>query len=133
MSQTTYPTDLSQAFEGMIADAATPPDILSRANEESAIVPFGLAVVPGTDGGKQFALPSATGQTVLGVLAHRHQRDDVNAAGLAEGETGDILKRGRIWVVTEVAVTVDDPVYFRHTAPGQQPCIVGCLRSSRSL
>lgn len=127
MSQTTYNTDLAQAFPGLIADAASPPDILSRANEESANVPFGLAVVLGTDGFNQFKLPSATGETVLGVLAHRHNRDDVEADGLNEGEVGDVLKRGRIWVVTEEAVAPDADVYFRHTAPGAEQ--VGAFRT----
>jgi hypothetical protein len=127
MSQTTYNTEFAQAFPGLIADAADPKDILSRANEESANVPFGLAVVPGTDGAEQFLLPSATGQVCLGVLAHRHQREDVEADGLNEGEVGDVLKRGRIWVVTEEAVAVDSPVFFRHTAPGVEQ--VGAFRT----
>jgi len=115
MSQTVYNTEFAQAFPGLIADAATPPDILSRANEESSNVPFGLAVIPGTDGFEQFLLPSATGQVCLGVLAHAHNREDPEADGLNEGEVGDVLKRGRIWVVTEEAVDVDSDVYFRHT------------------
>jgi len=115
MSQTSYPVEAPEGFAGQVADAPGPVDILSRANEESTAVPFGLMTVPGTDGSTQFLLPSESGLIPLGVLAHQHPHETISADGLDEGETGNVLKRGRIWVVTEEAVAVDSDVYFRHT------------------
>lgn len=120
MSQLTYSESAEDAFAGMLGDSGDN-DIFSRANGEGAAVEFGVAVTVGTDTFKQFELPDAGGDAILGVLAHRHTQDRAllsGTEGLKDKEDGDVLRKGRIWVRVEEAVAPGEAVYFRHTASG---------------
>lgn len=120
MSQTTYELQADRAFAGMLAEFDnTTKSSISRANEESSAVAYGKPVVAGTDAEKQFLLPSGAGDLFLGCTVHHHGSEDLTDDGIASGETGEILKRGKIWVVAATVVAVGDQVYWRHTtAPG---------------
>jgi hypothetical protein len=119
MTQTTYDAEPAVAFPGMLADTdAANRSSISRANEETSAVGYGLGVTFGTDPETQFALPAATGFEFGGVLVHSHAREDVEAVGPVEGEPGELLRKGRIWVTVEEAVTTADEVWLRHTANG---------------
>lgn len=120
MSQTTYDIQAAVAYAGLLADFdATTKASVSRANEESSAVAFGKPAVAGTDAEKQFLLPSGAGDTFLGVTVHKMGTQDPTDDGIASEETGEILRRGKIWVVAATQVAVGDDVYWRHTtAPG---------------
>lgn len=120
MSQTTYNLEAARAFAGMLAEFdATTKSSISRANEESSAVAFGKPVVAGTDAEKQFLLPSGAGDLFQGITVHRHGTEDASDDGIASGEVGEILRRGKIWVIAAPVVAVGDDVYWRHTTePG---------------
>ena len=123
--QTTYSAEHAAAVAGQRSDFGLV-DIVSKVAEGSD-VNFGLAVVRGT-GDKQAKLPSAAGQSFLGVTEYTTAWA-ANASDIhlyAENREMNILDLGRIYVVTEQAVVPGDPVFFRHTAPGAE--VVGAFR-----
>jgi FAD/FMN-containing dehydrogenase len=125
MSQTAYTEQAAVAFAGLIADSpGFDMFIQSLANEDVADAAFGLGYFLGTDGEKQFVLPAGSAGTFAGVLAHRHQTEQRGlfttggaggSTGLKTGEPGDMVRRGRIWVVTGELVAAGDPAFVRHT------------------
>lgn len=119
MAQTSYSLQAAVAFEGMLGDSAGGGPTrrsLSLANEDAAASYFGRGVTFGTDPDQQFKLPAATGAPLAGITVHKHGTEDATDNGLAQGETGEILTSGRIWVLPEQAVTPASAVYWRHTA-----------------
>lgn len=121
MSQTSYSTYQSTGFAGMIADTGDT-DILSYINEEaSANLPFGVAVQRGTADFGFLALVNGS-SVPIGILAHTHQVDPGQIAtspadaGVPPRYAGGVLKRGRMYVRVEEAVTPASPVFVRHTA-----------------
>jgi len=123
MSQTSYSIQAAQAFRGLLGDSGHDMYLVSRAVEEAAGVPAGVMLTVGTDPVTQAKLPAATGEVLAGVVAHQQARDNLELAGnlmLEDGEPASLVRRGRVWVVVEEAVTPGDDVYFRHTAPGTE-------------
>ena len=120
MSQTTYSVEATVAFEGMLGDPSGGPSrrSISLANEDSAAAFFGRGVTFGTDPDTQFALPSGTGAVLAGITVHRHETQDATDDGIAQDETCELLRGGRIWVLPEDAVTPTSDVYWRHTTGG---------------
>lgn len=120
MSQTTYEIQADRAFAGMLAQFdATTKSSISRASEEAGAFGFGLPAVAGTDAEKQMLIPSGAGDTFLGVTVHAQAHQTPATTGIDNGETGEVLRRGKIWVVCESGCAVGDPVYWRHTtSPG---------------
>lgn len=125
MVQTTYSVTADKAFAGLLGDGSDGVrDILSRASEEASAHPFGVGVtVTGaTDPVTQYLLPAATGFTFLGVVAHTHALDNRALTldnGVENGDTVDVVRKGRIWVPVEQTVTPFTSVPFlRHTANG---------------
>lgn len=120
MSQTSYSIQAPRAFAGMLAEFDnTTKSSISRANENASAVAFGKPAVAGTDAETQFNVPSGAGDTFLGCTVHSHGSEDLTDDGIANGETAEILRRGKVWVVAATAVAVGDDVYWRHTtAPG---------------
>ena len=113
MSQTDY-NQQARAFNGLLADLGYV-DILSRANEESSNVPFGVAVKSGSADDK-FLLPVAAGDKVLGITVHSHALDNREVTTDQDVPTqrvASILRSGRVFVNPEVAVSENDPVYVR--------------------
>ncbi len=131
MSQTAYTIVAADAFPGLLDMNFQDPDILSRFNEESARVSFGLMVRQGT-AAEQLQNFSAAGQDAIGVTVHRHT-EKAKTTGTAEeiaasGGKADVLRKGRIWVATEEAVAIGDDVFFRHTASGGNT-VIGRFRT----
>jgi len=123
MSQTAYVQGPNPAFQGQLGDGnAAGRDITSRANEEASDVPFGIGVIPGTDFITQFLLPPSTGFIFLGVLIHNHQEDNrafTLDGGLGTEVSGNILRKGRVWVLAEETIVPGtSAVFIRHTASG---------------
>lgn len=121
MSQLAYTQEPEKAFQGLLADSKEA-DILTRALDEAAGIPFGVALEPGTDPATQVALPDATSFDLVGVAAHRHNRDTFTQAldiGIDDEDVVNVVRKGRIWVPIEQAVTPhSSPVFIRHTVNG---------------
>jgi len=120
MSQTSYAVDPALAFRGQLGDPNVDMFAIPLANGAAAAVGFGIMVRrDATNPETQFDIFSATGQTPAGILAHTHAQQDPTLAdplGVALLEPASVVRRGRIWVVTEEAIAVGDAVYFRHTS-----------------
>lgn len=147
MSQTTYTNQADSAFAGLLADPGRDNFIESKANEDAALAKFGLGYALGTDPEKQFAA-FAGAATFAGVLAHRHQSEaralfgaggSGGETGLKQGEIGDVVRRGRVWVETNEAVTAGEAAFvvnavadfgkFRNDATNAQ-AVNGTFRTS---
>jgi len=130
MAQLTYPQDLVNAFEGMLADTGMRNDVLSRVGEEAVSFPHGVALVAGTDPDKQVLLPTGAAKLV-GVAVHSHANevgaDDLNLVD--QGRYVGALHVGRIYVKVEEAVTPASPVFVR-TAAGGGGSQLGAFRAS---
>ncbi len=116
MSQTAVREELRVAVAGMIADSTLGNDIISRAAEEALGIPFGFAVMEGTNVETQCSIPATTGVAFLGVAA-KDQKEQQFAPTLGvnlydDEETVGILRRGRIWVTIFEDVVAGDPVRF---------------------
>lgn len=119
MTQTTYDAEAAVAFPGMLVDTdAAMRSSISRANEETAAVGYGLGVMFGTDPETQFLLPASTGFEFAGILVHSHAREDVEAVGPVEGELTELVRKGRLWVTVEETIVTTDDVFLRHTVNG---------------
>ncbi len=103
----------------------------NTAANSSSHIPFGVVVVDSgaDDDGKLGALPSATGQRVLGVSRRgngrsRYSYEEAQALGVSQdgvfpGTDGSAMKQGSIVARAEAAFAgTEATVYFRHTANG---------------
>ncbi len=124
MSQTAYTVDAPVAFAGLIAEAGGREASISRAFENAGAAAgygAGRPAVAGTDPETQFDVPSGAGDRFLGITVHQHGRQDLELAGdfaFITDEPVELVRRGRIWVIVEEAVTAGDPVFWRHTVNG---------------
>lgn len=133
MSQLSYSIDPTRAIEGMLADTGMNRDVLSRlANGD---IPFGRFVVRNAaDNESQVRLPTLTGEVtgntggfaIADVSIESPQIGGDGGAYAAE-DSVPVLKRGRIFLVPEDAVTKGDPVFVRFAA-GTFPNL-GAVRS----
>lgn len=132
MSQTSYSIVAADAFPGLLDMNFQNPDILSRFNEESSKIGFGLMLRQGT-AEEQARNLSATGQSVAGVSIHEHTPKATGTGTATEieasGGKAGVLRRGRIWVVTEEAIVIGDGVFYRFaTGSGT---VLGAFRTDR--
>jgi len=112
------------ALPGLLADNADK-DIVSLAAEDE--VPFGRFLAAGTDLDKQAKVPAlATDITNLlksrGIAIHKYdyvENPNLSEPGNADKDVISALRKGRIYVPVEQAVTPDDPVYARFAPLGQ--------------
>lgn len=131
MSQTTYSAQPDLAFAGMLDGALDGATLLSRFNEESVSIAYGLMVRQGTAENQILNL-SAGDQDFLGVTRHDHT--EIDSAGQAaeidaDGGKVSIVRRGRVWVVTEETIALTDSVFFRFaTGSGT---VLGAFRTDR--
>lgn len=120
MSQTAYTVEPAVGFRGLLADPNDDSFAIPLANGAAAAVGFGIMVRRDvTNPEDQFDNFSATGQAPVGILVHTQAQENPNLAGdlgVDQLEVASVLRRGRIWVRVEEAVSVGDPVFFRHTA-----------------
>lgn len=135
--QTSYSRYMDRAFAGMLADSGLN-DVLSYFNAEaSASLPFGIAVAKhaAADDAAGLLADGATAAAVIGITVHHHVTEQQLLQGVTPEDAGippkspmPVLKRGRINVKVEEAVTPASPVYVRHTAGvGEQK---GAFRAS---
>lgn len=114
MAQTSYSISPARAFAGLISDVGTN-YVISRTNEESVSVEFGLMVAAGTDPEAQFLNCAALTDVLLGVTTHQHTQD---RDGVEAGDTAGLISRGGVWVVVEEAVVPGDGVFVRCVVTG---------------
>ena len=125
MSQLAY-ADQGQLLEVMKADSGFD-DIISLLAE--GIIPFGRLVVAGTDLDRQGELPVLTGDVtnlkkVRGISVHTHAIESefpgggVTPASYKDEDAMSIMRKGRIAVQVEEAVTPDDAVFVRFASGG---------------
>lgn len=119
MSQTAYSVDPALAFRGLLGDPNTDSFMLPLANGAAAAQGFGIMVRRDvTNPTDQFDILSAAGQAVVGILVHTQAQENPALAdplGVDLLEPASVLRKGRIWVRVEEAITVGDGVFFRHT------------------
>jgi hypothetical protein len=123
MAQTNYDNSPGLGFPGMLVDTGAK-DAVSRV--AGADIPFGRFVMNAAN--KTVTLVATDLSDLAGVALHQHKTPD--SAGVAQYEAGevvDVLKRGRVWVWCEQAVSTTDPVFIRVTA-GSAGELVGQVR-----
>lgn len=132
MSQTSYSVDPAVGFRGLLADPNDDSFAIPLANGGAAAVGFGIMVKRDvTNPEDQFDVFTATGQDPVGILVHTQAQENPSLAGdlgVDQLEVASVLRRGRIWVRVEEAVSVGDPVFFRHTA-GAGGSEIGAFRN----
>jgi hypothetical protein len=111
MSQTAYTTYMPIGFAGMLADSGEN-DILSCRSEEAGLMPFGVAVTRGVLDWSAIQMVD-TNSVPIGVTLHTHQADPLIGIGIPNKGTLNLLKRGRVYVTVEEAVTPASPVFVR--------------------
>lgn len=104
---------MTVAFAGMIADAR---DCLTESYAaETAAIPFGRAVIAGTDKQKQVKTPSGAGGVFRGVSVAEQAQEQAFGTGVVAYAVGDAVnvgRRGLFWVDTAGAVAIDAPAFF---------------------
>ena len=141
MSQTSYSITHDVGYLGGRADSG-PMQASAALNKSGSEIPFGRIVVLDTTAGRVNALGpndytpvkliSAAGQAVEGALLHDQAHDPDAASGAQDGEMCSVLRKGKIYLWTEQAVTPADPVYVRHTVGGAPTTqIPGQVRKDR--
>lgn len=118
MPQLTYGRTQPIGFPGMKSASAPDMVITGVSEETSADILFGLFVTQGTnqDGVK---LPAASTDEALGMSVHSHAAHlSFNGAssGVIPKSPVDVMRKGRLIVSPEDAVTPASKVYMRHTA-----------------
>lgn len=129
--QTTYSTNSPVAYPGLVTRA----DIVEawKNGEASASIPFGHAVVPHASTAGLAILPTAEGNTVVGIVCryHNHSLDvDLDSTGLKVGATMDVLIKGRVWVTAEDATAWRGRAWVRCTAGGDAAEVVGGITAA---
>ena len=120
MGQISVSIQAPLAFAGLLGDGpGFDYNIQSLANEDTADAKFGLGYALGTNPETQFEAFAAA-DTFAGVLAHRHQTEQRaqfgsggsgGATGLKTGEVGDLVRSGRVWVVTNELVVAGEAAF----------------------
>lgn len=116
--QTTYPSALSAAFAGMIANEE--PQVLVSRQVETAAVGFGKAVKRGSVDGRCVATVATAADIVLGITCREHA---TLSDQFAVGDDALIMTKGVVWVVSAGAVTQGGAVYVE--AAGKYTSTVG--------
>ncbi len=123
--QTSYPTTPPFARAGLLYDASSSTDIVTRVS--AAAVPFGRFMVKAA-GDDIVALPSAaansTSSVIEGVAVYTQDTESgLTGDGVTPGYEAkrpiNTLQKGRIWVYCETAFNPDsDTLFLRYTANG---------------
>lgn len=124
MPQTTVNQNPAVGKEGLLYDAQHAPDALITGYvDESAGIKPGRLVIRSASGDWTGELPDGTGSlgtNVLGISAFTH-KGLVNPSSednevYEDNEPLPLLRKGRIWVISEDAFTPSDPVFVRVVA-----------------
>lgn len=132
IGQTSYSINTVNGFPGLLY-ALEPHEIVSAVNADTVAMPAGIAVCANQTSavveGQAF-LPAgaptisagASQYILLGVLCHTHAEDTIGLQTQTAsdnvfkvGTPVNILRKGKVYVNTEVAVSKGDPVFYRYT------------------
>ncbi len=133
MAQTTYTDTFALGFEGQLADGGV--DRFSETRVNTTVeMSFGRAVVRHASNDNEVEVPSTGNTNFEGVTHHTHAVELGEITGTAtEGipvnKPANILRKGRVLVIVEEAVTPASSVFFRHNAPGALPEALGRFRT----
>jgi hypothetical protein len=121
MSQTAYNTAPAAGYAGLEVDSE-PARKLQAINEEVASIPFGVALVRGTDGDKA-KLPAAASDALklLGIALSTYWQDNRELSSNLAVKAGDVcnvIEEGAVWVLAEQDVVKGDPVFMRIATSG---------------
>lgn len=116
MPQLTYSLNMAPGFEGQISDSRLA-QIDGFRNDGVVEIPFGKAVTRSANAdGRGCKLP-ATGEVLLGIMAHSHVYEQ-QPVGLLPLQLGNVVSRGRMYVRSETAVTPASAVTVRINTGG---------------
>lgn len=130
MSQTSYTELQSAAIAGMKGDQAHNHVVDSKISKaSSASIPMGAWVV--ADGSAGVDLPAATSDLPAGVVLHSMNyapawtdvngtHGELDSVGLVPGAMLNVMKKGRVWVVSETNWSYGDNVFVRAIAAGAE-------------
>ena len=134
--QTDYSIDMSAAKVGMLADSALVQDIVSYKNPD-AEVKFGCLVTHGAADGEVVHPDAAAEVTdeklVRGVVVATHELESVENSedpGYAAGSVVPVLRKGRIWVESEDAVTQSTSGVYARVLASSPLVQLGAFRAS---
>lgn len=127
--QTSFPEFPDAAVAGQIADSGADFYTRSGLNENAAAIPYGLLVKEGSED-DGFDLYSASAKPA-GVTVHSHASAlaDNENPGVQADSMCELMRRGRIQVTVEDAVTKGARAYARHTSDGGSNTQKGKFRS----
>lgn len=107
-----YADPQAPGIVGMLADVG-PREVMSLLNAGSSAVPYGLGVVD--KGDQTFAPLDAAHLDIAGVTLLEHATDHAreSVASVPVKRAGSILRRGKVYVQVETAVSAGDDAYCR--------------------
>lgn len=119
--QTAVNNEFNLGFAGQEADNS-PKDGVSARNSQGAAIPFGVALVKGTND-DDAKLPTGASVTAdfIGIARHTHAYMNYDLAGTSGIPANGVLtvaKKGRYLVAVEAAVTKGALAFFRIAANG---------------
>lgn len=138
--QSTYNLAPPVAFAGMLADVGNNDVVTAKNKESTASMPFGFAVCfEGSTDDKGALNPDATTDKIMGITVHSHAYADTALGlgtagagtavkGVLPGNTTNVLRKGRAYVIAEEAVVPGDRLFIRVVATGAE--VEGALRKS---
>lgn len=134
MSQTSYTVNQLTAFAGQLGDIG-PHDIGSYVWKYSGALPAGVGVVQDTTSDPAIKSPGAstdvTTELFIGVtvLSQAHENIVSGGGSYKQNDAVSVIKKGRVWVQVEEAVTPTSPVFVRY-ASGAGGTQLGAFRAS---
>jgi hypothetical protein len=111
-AQTSYAINQPVAYAGLIYDANSGRDVVSR--DAEGVVPFGVAVGRGTDADRQCAAGGAA-TAYLGVSVRSLEREgaaNTGAVQYEDTETVGIMRTGYVWAVCPTGCVPGDAVIY---------------------
>ena len=120
--QNSYQINTNAAYAGLLTDISFVTRVDTFRNVDTVTIDFGLAVIRGAQDNTAL-LPSAPGQTFLGITVRSLARENIPPIGsgvtgyVVGDEIGVLRTNGRIWVRVLDAVSADGAVYFSNVAP----------------
>jgi hypothetical protein len=134
--QTSYGTTMPAAFSGQLADNSAN-ECIAMYNGAAAEIAFGRAVKFGA-ADYEAILPSAETDKIVGIVVHSHAYTkgftgaELGSTGVVENGNLTVLRKGRIWVIAEDAVTRGDRLWVRAVAGGDPEFLGGLLNADDS-
>jgi hypothetical protein len=146
--QTSYSKNPSVAFPGVLYDVG-PHDIITGVNRDVISMPFGTVVAAKTSSPTSdfdAILPASSGAYPMGIVVHSHDYarvftdaqgnvvGELDSVGLKPGAILQVLRKGRIWVLTEdgSVLAFQSRLYTRYSANGGATQLGACRGSDDS-